>query len=269
MKKLFFLLLVSNLLVYLGGRLLFPAAEPVEEIAGGGDIRFLTNTELMILRATATEPESVADPVAESDTDQVVDAGDEVERVSESEEQQTDIAQAEDPRAKEQTAIDQLQSDKEKCAAMGPVGSEQAAKSLARMLAEQNMAGIVRWEDTAETTSYWVILPADSDSEAANLMKQLRDAGQGDLWWIPEGELAGDISVGVFRNRDNAEVRRKQISAVGLSAQVVERKSDRKRYWIDLRSEASQRVDVGLMDKLRRKYPDLTVIARRCPVSPL
>lgn len=287
MKRLFFLLLVANLLVYLGARVFFPSYEPDTDVRGGGDIRFLSLNELKILRAIAQEAEARLPAPAEAmeeppeppqelkQEEPVMDDPAVAETAPEPKESLTEPAKKETPGAGAKDddlklkVLEDLKLGDVECVALGPLDAEPDAKALAHLLANQNMAGVVRWVDASQPQSFWVVLYADSDSEAANLMKKLRDAGQGDLWWISDGDLKGDVSVGVFRNRENAEVRRKQIQAIGLEADVVARKSERKLYWIDLRADASRRVDLPLLQKLRKKYPDLTVEPRRCPSSPL
>jgi len=280
MKRLFFLLLVANLLVYLGTRAFLPSPAPNLEGSGSGDIRFLSPNELKILRAAARETESQTSGPAESVPANTIEsrAADQAGPAQEGPEVATATAEfideasrsdAENDEDLKLKVLEDLKLGDVECVALGPLEAESDARALAHLLAEQNMAGVVRWEDASQPQSFWVVLPADSDSEAASLMKKLRDAGQGDLWWISEGDLRGDISVGVFRNLENAEVRQKQIQAIGLEAEVVPRKSERKLHWIDLRAEASRRVDLPLVEKLRRKYPGLTVEPRRCPASPL
>ena len=199
MKRLFFLLLVGNLLVYMGARALLSSVDSVDEIAGGGDIRFLTINELKILRATAeAEKEQAAKLVEDSPLSSSVSETSPAEAtvgtVGDDERQNPtvsgDLDIASDGAA-EFKVLEDLKAGNVSCLSLGPLESDPEAKALVRSLAGQNMAGIVRWEEATQPQSYWVVLPADSDSEAANLMKKLRDGNQKDLWWIPGWRTEG------------------------------------------------------------------------------
>ena len=156
-----------------------------------------------------------------------------------------------------------------RCLMVGPVASREDADKLAADFAGSNMAGTVRRELRQEVRSYLVMIPATSADHAASLVRKLRAAGHSDVWWLTSGDHKDDVSVGIFRERRNANARQKEMQKQGFNAEVVPRQIERENYWIDLREAASRAVTAKLMAQLRKEYPAIGAEPARCPHSPL
>jgi hypothetical protein len=242
MKKVFFLLLLANFLVFLGGAYLFPPPPGESQRRSGGDLRMLSQDELAEYRARE-------------------DSGDEVEETRPSPPTQSD-SEAWD-------LANPLEPKTARCLAFGPLETREGADGLAGQLAEQNMAGIVTDQVETEVRSYIVLIVPDAGDSADGTMRALRNAGHKDVWRLTSGPQSGEVSVGLFRRKENAETRRLQMVADGFAATVVPREIERDSYWVELRPEASRRMTQELLEALRQSYPGLTIDRRRCPQSPL
>lgn len=242
MKKVFFLLLLANFLVFLGGAYLFPPPPGESQRRSGGDLRILSQDELAEYRAREN-------------------SGDEVEETAPFPPTQPD-SEAWNP-------ANPLEPGTALCLALGPLETREGADGLAGQLAEQNMAGIVTDQVETEVRSYIVLIVPEAGEGADGTMRALRNAGHKDVWRLTSGPQSGEVSVGLFRRKENAETRRLQMVADGFAAKVVPREIERDSYWVELRPEASRRMTQELLETLRQSFPGLTTDRRRCPQSPL
>jgi hypothetical protein len=250
MKKVFFLLLLANFLVFLGGAYLFPPPAGENQRRSGGDLRILSQDELAAYRAREN-------------------SGDDVEAAAPSQQPHSDEKPDNNANSEAWNAVDPLERGAFHCIALGPLETREGADGLAGQLAEQNMAGIVTDRVETEVRSYIVLIVADTGDGADGTMRALRDAGHKDVWRLTSGPQSGEVSVGLFRRKKNAETRRLEMVADGFAARVVPREIERTNYWVELRPEPSRRMTQELLEALRESYPGLSIDRRRCPQSPL
>lgn len=122
----------------------------------------------------------------------------------------------------------------ELCFSTGPIGSEselrgnveQLNRYVARLQVRESSARVVR--------GYSVYLPAfDSRDEALRGARQLSAAGLRDYYVVTAGEQENTISLGLFRQEENARRRLQQVQALGFEARLGERADTEKQFWID------------------------------------
>lgn len=122
----------------------------------------------------------------------------------------------------------------ELCFSTGPIGSEselrgnveQLNRYVARLQVRESNARVVR--------GYSVYLPAfDSRDEALRGARQLSAAGLRDYYVVTAGEQENTISLGLFRQEENARRRLQQVQALGFEARLGERADTEKQFWID------------------------------------
>lgn len=250
MKKVFFLLLLANFLVFLGGAYLFPPPPGESQRRSGGDLRLLSQDELAEYRAREN-------------------SGDDVEETTPSQPMQSDDNPVSNAATESWNSADPPEAGTAHCLALGPLETREEANGLAGHLAEQNMAGIVTHQVETEVRSYVVLVIPNTGDNADGTLRALRNAGHEDVWRLTSGPQGGEVSVGLFRRKENAEARRLQVVADGFAAKVVPREIERNSYWVELRSEPSRRMTQELLEALRESYPGLSIDRRRCPQSPL
>ena len=86
---------------------------------------------------------------------------------------------------------------------------------------------------------YWVYLPAQSTREAAlSTARELAARGLRDYYVVTAGDRDNTISLGLFRDVNNARQRQADVQAMGFAAELGERTEDVPQYWIDLAAAA-------------------------------
>ncbi|HWT15559.1 MAG TPA: SPOR domain-containing protein [Patescibacteria group bacterium] len=117
----------------------------------------------------------------------------------------------------------------------------------------------------AELRGYRVYLPASGSREAAlAAARQLATRGVRDYYVVTAGDQENTISLGLFRDGDNAARRRDEVKALGLDVQLSERTEDTPEYWLDYAVSPAQQFD------WRDRVPDrLELSARDLPCGQL
>jgi len=82
---------------------------------------------------------------------------------------------------------------------------------------------------------YRVFLPAAADrAQAVATARSLSAKGVTDYYVVTAGEQTNTVSLGIFRELDNATKRRDEVVALGYNAVVEPRTEPVKQWWIDL-----------------------------------
>ena len=95
-------------------------------------------------------------------------------------------------------------------------------------------------EDIARVErGHWVFLPAPGSREQAlQLARDLSGKGLRDFYVVTAGERENMISLGLFRDPENARKRLADVRAAGFDAQSEVRVDDLPQFWIDIAAEA-------------------------------
>ena len=82
---------------------------------------------------------------------------------------------------------------------------------------------------------YRVFLPSPGSREAAlGLARQLSARGLSDYYVVTAGEAQNSVSLGLYRDENNARARLDQVRAQGFDAQLEPRNDELPKYWIDV-----------------------------------
>jgi len=82
---------------------------------------------------------------------------------------------------------------------------------------------------------HWVFLPAQGTREAAlSMARDLSAKGLRDYYVVTAGDRENTISLGLFRDLANAELRRNEVQALGFAPELQERREETPNYWIEL-----------------------------------
>ncbi|MCB1560583.1 MAG: SPOR domain-containing protein [Xanthomonadales bacterium] len=82
---------------------------------------------------------------------------------------------------------------------------------------------------------WWVYLPAPDSREAAlAVARDLSAHGLRDYYVVTAGSNENTVSLGLFRERDNAEKRRAEVREAGYAAEIAPRIDERPEFWISL-----------------------------------
>jgi hypothetical protein len=86
---------------------------------------------------------------------------------------------------------------------------------------------------------YRVFLPAaTSRAQALEAARLLADRGIADYYVVTAGDQENTVSLGIFRELDNATKRRDSVAALGFNAVVEPRTEPVRQWWIDLAAAA-------------------------------
>lgn len=111
----------------------------------------------------------------------------------------------------------------------------------------------IRHEARRVVNSYRVYLPAPPTGEsAASKLNELRRQGLGDVALIRNGPRAGEISLGVYKSRENMRRRVAQLKKLGYAARTAENVRTRREFVVDARTDDGP----GLASKWRETFPD-------------
>lgn len=91
-----------------------------------------------------------------------------------------------------------------------------------------------RREFATRSRGWWVYLPAlPSRDRALEVARKLSSEGVRDYYVVTAGDRQNTISLGLFRNPDNARRRQARITALGLDPKLTERTEQVPLYYLD------------------------------------
>jgi len=124
------------------------------------------------------------------------------------------------------------------CLSLGPFQTRDLAQSAAAALTPLVNAVDVRATSERSVRGYWVHVPAAATrADALATARQLNAAGIRDNYVITAGSQENHISLGLFKDQQNAEKRRDQVTRLGFRVRVDERVDTREQFWLDLESK--------------------------------
>ena len=120
------------------------------------------------------------------------------------------------------------------CAALGPFETQSDLRRAMDLLTP--LVDRIQFQESSSVTTrgYWVYLPAFGTRDAAlKSARQLNAAGVRDYYVVTAGDHENTVSLGLFRDRDNASRRQAQIAALGFPARLEERTEVERAFWIE------------------------------------
>lgn len=130
------------------------------------------------------------------------------------------------------------------CSTLGPFEDQTELKHGIDVLTPQVTRIQYQESSTVTTRGYWVYLPAlDSRDAALKSARQLNAAGVRDYYVVTAGDHENTVSLGLFRDRDNAARRQSQIAALGFPARLEERTEVERAWWIEFERESAEPPD--------------------------
>lgn len=121
------------------------------------------------------------------------------------------------------------------CMALGPFATPQDLRNARQALTAQAVRMRSRQEQTTQSNGWWVYLPAaSSHAQALAQARELSAHKISDYFVVSSGDQSNTISLGLFKDPDNARKRRDDIVAAGFPARMSERSESVPEYWLDL-----------------------------------
>lgn len=151
------------------------------------------------------------------------------------------------------------------CFTLGPFETEADARAVAGSLDEPVLRREIRRSQAEAEIGFWVYLPAMPTRERAlEVARELSEAGLRDYYVVTAGDQENTISLGLYRERSNAEGRLASIREMGFEPEMRPRTESVPRYWLDLAvtEDGDRNWSVPLAD-----YPDASASQADCPIQ--
>ena len=130
------------------------------------------------------------------------------------------------------------------CTSIGPFATQADMRSAINALTPLVSRIQYREARATETRGYWVYLPATSSREQAlAIARQLSAKGVRDYYVVTAGDQQNTISLGLFRDKNNAEKRRAEVAMLGFNPEVITRTEELPVYWVDFAADPQHPVD--------------------------
>jgi hypothetical protein len=149
------------------------------------------------------------------------------------------------------------------CWYVGPVDQEEAQTRLLAALEAQGLELNLVLRNMEAEPDYWVHL-ASGVMSPQELGRELRGKGV-DNFPIPEGQLAGNLSLGLFRSQTRAQAVRESVRDMGYPAEIFERPRSREEAWAALNSREIVQLGWPLESGPIPLHPSLQLQPRDCP----
>jgi len=131
-----------------------------------------------------------------------------------------------------------------RCLALGPFATPQDLRQARQALTSRSLRTRFRQEQASQTTGWWVYLPASaSRNQALEQARKLAARNIQDYFVVNSGDQQNTISLGLFRDPENARKRRQDVIAAGFPAKLTERTETVPEYWLDLMVPEDIRLD--------------------------
>lgn len=149
------------------------------------------------------------------------------------------------------------------CYRAGPFETEADARRLAGALGERVVGRELQREQVETAIGHWVYLPAFPDRESAmDAARRLDVAGLGDYYVITAGDQENTISLGLYRESENADRRVRSLRNMGFDARSRVRTESMPRYHLELALAGEESPDwPALLDD----HPDAGARRTDCP----
>lgn len=132
----------------------------------------------------------------------------------------------------------------DQCRSIGPFATQADMRAAMNKLVARVRRIQYREAHTTQSRGYWVFIPAmGSREQALGVARQLSSRGVRDYYVVTAGDQQNTISLGLFREQANAERRRNEIAALGLSPQMLQRTEDLPVYWVDFAEDPQRPVN--------------------------
>ena len=141
------------------------------------------------------------------------------------------------------------------CVRVGPFETRERAIALTAEVTRIGLASNITSEKPQLVTDFQVLqTPEVTGVHLEEDLARLQRAGMTDAAAIEDGEYAGGISLGLFDLRANAIKRRQEVDRYGLTAEIVERTSEKALLWIDIYESPGKKLTPEELENLKQRF---------------
>lgn len=141
------------------------------------------------------------------------------------------------------------------CVSLGRFDRAAEAEQLRQRLLVLGVAAEVQSRDVVVGTDYWLVMPVIGGERHAVLqLSALQEQGV-DSFLITRGELAGQLSVGVFTREDYAQLRREQLRDLGHEVSLHALSKTEQQFLVEVGSQSRRLIDQAMLSRMREDFP--------------
>jgi hypothetical protein len=130
------------------------------------------------------------------------------------------------------------------CSSIGPFATQADMRGAINALTPLVSRIQYREAHATETRGYWVYLAAmPSREQALATARELSQKGVRDYYVVTAGDQQNTISLGLFRDRGNADKRRNEVAALGFNPEMNKRTEELPVYWVDFATDPQRPLD--------------------------
>ena len=146
------------------------------------------------------------------------------------------------------------------CQTIGPLMKTDDVNHIAQRLESQGFEARQRSGKVREPSGYWVYLPAMPAADARRIVSDLDSKGMTD-YFIGKQNY---VSLGIFRRKDQAQVRLEQVTALGYGAVLDRRYRTRTVHWLDVEETAEPLLASSVWQQIQAQHADIKVQRVSC-----
>jgi hypothetical protein len=158
----------------------------------------------------------------------------------------------------------QLPPKPQTCWRLGPVPEGEERARLATDLLASDVVIRTQVESFARETRYWVYLDAGDDREQMTALRQQLRERKLDNYLIASGALEGQLSLGLFRTPERAEIIQRERLAQGFDAQLYLSESSEEQTWYLLDEADLAKLEWEAVEGPTTNLPDLALVQTGC-----
>lgn len=155
------------------------------------------------------------------------------------------------------------------CVTLGKFTDQGTAEQLRQRLLALDIESRLQTRDVVVGADYWLVMPVvGGERHAVIQLSALQEQGI-DSFLITRGEMAGNLSLGVFSREDHAQVRQEQLQQAGLDVRLHVLNKKEQQYVVEVGSKARRLVDQAMLTRLRADFPGLQHQYELCQALPI
>ncbi|MES9971212.1 MAG: hypothetical protein ABW092_14350 [Candidatus Thiodiazotropha sp.] len=151
------------------------------------------------------------------------------------------------------------------CRTVGFLETRSDAEIISVSLRALGLKPELQSETSNQQAGIWVLIPPQATRrDAINISNRLERDGISDLWRFTSGELVHAISLGLFRNEERAEARKKEITDLGYDVIIKPRYRQKTKYWLYFQDSTPASDTKPGWNELFKKFPELEAKETAC-----
>lgn len=143
------------------------------------------------------------------------------------------------------------------CVILGEFSGGTEAEQLRQRLLALDIDSRLEAREVISGTDYWLVMPVVGGKRHGVIqLSALQEQGI-DSFLITRGEMAGNLSLGVFSREDYAQVRQGQLQQLGHDVRIHAMSKKDQQFVVEVGSKARRLVDQAMLTRLRVDFPGL------------